>query len=297
LKEKDPALRHYAAQVIAEMGKGARPALAQLIAALKDQDDPVTGMLIHALAQMGADAAPAIPALVDIVRDGGDSWVRARAAQALVPFGRDAKDAVPGLLDMLKSSRQNRGVAATALAKIATPDEALPALLEAFAEPSREHDHEQYAVAEALHQFGPEAAGPVAELLRHKRPEVRIRAVGVLVRLGKQVPSIVPLLVNAMDDKDEEVALFAAEAVWNLDRRTEVLPCFMRGLKAKTASNRIRAARNLMSMGAEAKPALPDLVAACKDRDSSVRREAYQALSVLDQETARKLGDPEASGK
>ena len=29
-------------------------------------------------------------------------------------------------------------------------------------------------------QFGPEAIGPVAELLRHKRAEVRIRAINVI---------------------------------------------------------------------------------------------------------------------
>jgi len=81
-------------------------------------------------------------------------------------------------------------------------------------------------------------------------------------------------------DKDEEVAISAAEAVWSIDRRPDVLPCFVRGLKAKSANSRVRAVRNLMHMGAEAKPAVPDLIAACKGRDSSVRREAYRPLSV-----------------
>jgi HEAT repeat protein len=296
LKDKDPWLRYHAAQVIGEMGKEARSALPQLIAALKEQDEQLSGILIDALAQMGKDAAPAIPALVDIVRDSGDSWVRARAAQALVPFGRDAKDAVPGLLDMLKNSRRNRGAAAVALAKIATPAEALPALIEAFAEPSREPHREEYDIAQALHQLGPEAAGPVAELLRHKRPEVRIRAIKALVGYGRKVPSILPFLMGAIDDQDEDVALSAAEAVWNLDRRTEVLPCFTRGLKAKTATNRVRAARGLMSMDAEAKAAVPDLITACKDRDPWVRREALAALSQLDREAARKLVEAEADG-
>jgi HEAT repeat protein len=296
LKDKDPRLRYYAAQVIGEMGKEASPALPQLIAALKEQDAQVSSMLIDALAQMGKDAAPAIPALVDIVRDSGDSPARARAAQALMLFGRDAKDAVPGLLDMLKNSRQNRGAAAVALAKIATHAEALPALIEAFAEPARERRQEEYDIAQALYEMGPEAAGPVAELLRHKRSEVRIRAIRFLVRHHKQVQSIVAPLMDAMGDTDEDVALSAAEAVWNIGRRTEVLPYLVRGLKAKTATNRIRAAIGLGSMGAEAKAAVPDLINAFADPDSAVRRAAHEALVGLDPETARKLAESKAGG-
>jgi HEAT repeat protein len=295
LKDKDMGLRRLAAGVIAEMGKEASHSLPQLVAALKDQDDSAAGWLIQAISQMGQDAAPAIPALVEIVRDGGDSGLRASAARALVPFGREAKDAVPGLLDMLKNGqRHNRGQAAQALVKIATPGEALPALLEAFAQPSREYEHDEHVIAGALHELGPGVADSVAELLRHERPEVRMRAIQVISGFGKQAQNAVPHLVDAMNDKDEDVAISAAEAVWNIDRRPEVLPHFVRGLKAKSTQNRIRAARNLMNMGAEAKSAVPDLVAACKDRDSSVRREAYQALSVIDNETARKIGDPEA---
>jgi HEAT repeat protein len=298
LKEKDLRLRQHTAQVIAEMGKEASHAVPQLIALMKDQDDQVTGSLIYALSQMGQDAAPAIPALVDIVLNGGNSWTRASAARALMPFGREAKDAVPGLLDMLKNGqRYNRGQAAQALVKIATPGEALPALLEVFAEPSREHEHDEHVIAGALHELGPGVAGSVAELLRHEHPEVRMRAIQVISGFGKQAQNTVPQLVDAMNDKDDEVAMCAAEAIWNIDLRPDVLPHFVRGLKAKTSNTRVRAANGLGRMGAEAKAAVPDLVAACKDRDSSVRREAYRALSSVDNETARKKGDPDADGK
>jgi HEAT repeat protein len=297
LKDKDIALRRYAAQILAGMGKEASPALPQLLEALKDQDDGVAGWLIRALSQMGRDAAPAIPVLVDIVRDGG-AQARGDAADALKQFGREAKDAVPGLLDMLKSGRGNRSTAAWALVKIATPAEAVPALLEVLMEPSREREPPgEHVIVEALIQFGPGSVGPVAELLQHKRAEVRIRAMNVFVRFGKQAQNIVPQLIDVMDDKDDDVALSAAEAVWSIDRRPEVLPHFVRGLKAKTANTRARAARNLMNMGAEAKSAVPELVAACKDNDSAVRREAYRALSMVDNETARKLGNPDADEK
>jgi HEAT repeat protein len=293
LKDKDIGLRRFAAQIVAGMGKEASPALPQLLEALKDQDDRVAGSLIRGLSQMGRDAVPAIPVLVEIVRDGGDSQARSNAVHALMPFGREAKEAVPALLDMLKNSRNDRSAAVMALAKIATPTEALPAFVEVLTEPSREREPGEHVIAEALVQFGPAAVGSVAELLQHKRAEVRIRAINVLVRFGKQAQNIVPQLIDVMDDKDEDVALGAAEAVWSIDRRPEVLPHFVRALKAKTANNRARAARGLRYLGAAAKPAVPELIAACKDVDSSVRREAYRALSLVDNETARKLGDPD----
>jgi HEAT repeat protein len=249
LKNKDMELRRFAAQVVVEMGKEASHALPQLLEGLKDQDEQTAGMLIYAMAQMGRDAAPAIPALVDIVRDGSQN-LRTRAAWALMPFGREAKEAVPALLDMLKNSHNDRSTVAMALAKIATPAEALPALLEVFVEPRREHERDEHAVTEALIQFGPAAVGSVAELLQHKRPEVRIKAINVLVRYGKQAQFIVPQLMAVMDDKDDDVALSAAEAVWQMERRSEVLPHFVRGLKAKSTNSRVRAARNLMHMGA-----------------------------------------------
>jgi HEAT repeat protein len=235
---------------------------------------------------------------VDIVRDSGDFGMRAMAANALTPFGRDAKDAVPALLDMLKNSPHERGTAVRALAKIATPAEALPALAEAFAEPIDERRwHDRHDIAEALVEFGPAGAGAMAELLQHKRSDVRIQAMGVLPRFQKQALFAVPQLLALMDDPDGDVALAAAEAAWTIDRRKEVLPYFVRALKAKSTSHRQRAVRYLSYMGAEAKPAVPDLIAACNDRDSRVRREAYQLLSQLDRETARKLGDPDADGK
>jgi HEAT repeat protein len=298
LEHRDTRLRQHAAQIIAEMGREASHAVPQLIPALKDSDVRVAASLIQAISQMGGDAAPAIPTLVDIVRDSGDFGMRAMAANALMPFGRDAKDAVPALLDMLKNSPHERRTAARALAKIATPAEALPALAEAFAEPIDEHRwHDRHDIAEALVEFGVAGAGAVAELLQHKRSDVRIQAMGVLPRFQKQAQFAVPQLLALMDDPDGDVALAAAEAAWTIDRRKEVLPYFVRGLKAKSTSHRQRAVRYLNYMGVEAKPAVPDLVAACGDRDSTVRREAYQLLSQLDRETARKLGDPDAEGK
>jgi HEAT repeat protein len=160
------------------------------------------------------------------------------------------------------------------------------------------HDPEQFAIEQALQQFGPEElAGPLAGLLRNERPAVRMRAIDLLIPFGKKARNALPQLMGAMEDKDEDVALYATEAVWTIDRRPEVLPRLMRGLGAKTAPARSRAARILTSLGADAKPAVPALVAACKDRDSAVRREAYRALLVLDSETAKKVGDPEADGR
>jgi HEAT repeat protein len=298
LRDKDANRRSHAAEIIAAMGKDASHAVPQLVEILKEGDERVTAFLISALARAGKEAAPAIPVLIDILRE-GDCGMRVNATLALIPLGRDAKDAVPHLLEMLKTGQpSDRGVAARALGKIATPDEAVKPLLEALAEPvAPERDFGLHsAITEALVGYGPRVAGQVAELLNHKRPDVRIQAIDVIGRFGQKAAFAIPLLKTAMDDKDDEVSLRAAETIWNIERRKQVLPYFVRALKAKNSYHRERAARNLMNMGGDARAAIPNLVAACKDRDAGVRREAYRTLKQLDPETAKKLEEEENDG-
>jgi HEAT repeat protein len=298
LRDKNAGQRRRAAEIIAAMGKDASHAVPQLVEILKERDERVRTLLLSALSRMGREAAPAIPLLIETLRE-GHYGMRVNAMLALIPFGRDAKDAVPALLEILKSGEPgDRGVAARALGQIATSAEAVKPLLEALAEPvAPERDFGLHdAIKEALVGYGPGVAGQVAELLNHKRPEVRIHAIDILSRFGQKAAFAIPLLVTAMDDKDDEASIRAAETVWHIDRRKDVLPYFVRALKAKNSYHRERAARDLMNMGGDARAAVPDLVAACRDRDAGVRREAYRTLQRLDPQEAKKLDDAEKEG-
>jgi HEAT repeat protein len=82
-------------------------------------------------------------------------------------------------------------------------------------------------------------------------------------------------------------------AVWRVDKRKEALPVFLRGLQSKVLEVRLQAIQGLCLLGEAAKPAVPELLTAYRDRDRLMRRTAYGALQQLDPDTAATLANPD----
>ena len=88
LKDKDTDARRAAAQALAEMGAGAKPAVAALTKSLKDNDLFVRRFSAQALGEIGPDAQSAVPNLSAILRDGKEKKeVQEAAAVALGKIG------------------------------------------------------------------------------------------------------------------------------------------------------------------------------------------------------------------
>ena len=103
LSGMDAKERLAAAEVLANIGPAALPALDALIVALKDPDRDVRHNAAIALGHLGPKAAPAVPALIEALQD-KDFVVlfRAATAEALGEIGPQAKPAVPALVEALK---------------------------------------------------------------------------------------------------------------------------------------------------------------------------------------------------
>jgi hypothetical protein len=130
-------------------------------------------------------------------------------------------------------------------------------------------------------------------LLKEKKAFVRGFTAEILQSFGPNAAAALPDLLATLEDKDEAVALRAAAAVWSIDKRKDALPVFLRGLKSKTPDLRLRSVQGLRLMGNDAKAALPELLAAYRDRDRHVRLAAYQVLRQLDPTTAATLSNPD----
>src|SRR5271168_5046945 len=65
----NPKVRHWAGEVISEIGEEAKAATPFLITALQDPDDNVCRISAWALGNIGADAKASVPALVGILRN------------------------------------------------------------------------------------------------------------------------------------------------------------------------------------------------------------------------------------
>jgi serine/threonine protein kinase len=113
LQSADESVRWRAVLALGAIGKGSRPALLALLAAIGDDDDAVRRAAVAALGRLGAAAREVVPTLISTLRD--DS-LREAAAESLVMIGLPA---VPALLEAVQSGTSAvRWQAAEALTRI-----------------------------------------------------------------------------------------------------------------------------------------------------------------------------------
>jgi HEAT repeat protein len=295
LKDKDGHIRGIAAGVLSEIGPAARGAVPALIETLKDKVDDTRGSAAEALGAIGPAARAAVPALTQALKD-RKSWVRRMAAIALWKVSRSAKESLPILIRVLRDKR-NRWLNSYQIppvlgemgpkAKVAVP--ALRSVI-----------HDGYPegnllIAEALWRITRSAKESLPVLVRALRgsppwqytEHAQERAARILGALGPRAKPAVPALRTALRDKEPEVRMAAAGALWNVTGSARVsVPILIQELVVESPSNRgdysrSHAAQALGQMGVDAKEAVPYLSRALRDRDGSVRLAAAQALGRL----------------
>jgi HEAT repeat protein len=114
----------------------------------------------------------------------------------------------------------------------------------------KQRDERRSAIIRELVELGPGAAGPVVAALRDpaEKPSVRAAAARVVVETGPH---------------------------------GEVVPALTEALRAQNALVRRCAAESLGRIGAAARGAVPDLEAACEDKDADVAKTARHALGRI----------------
>jgi HEAT repeat protein len=119
--------------------------------------------------------------------------------------------------------------------------------------------------------------------LKHPDPDVRYRAIDLLLRLGKVSRFAIPNLREALFDDNAFVRIKAAEALWQIERPKAVilLPTLITALKHRTPLVRVRAAAMLGQMKGEAAEAVPWLVRGLRDVELDVKLECISALGEI----------------
>jgi HEAT repeat protein len=176
----DMATRMRGMELLAAQGTAAKPFVAEMTAALTDEDAAFASEAAVALAALGADAAPAVPTLVKLLAVATPAPVRYTAMYALGRIGGPAKPALARLLELSQSNDELEStVAIWAALKIEPGDKelfetAIPRLQKAL---RAESELARLEAAVSLGDIGPAAAAsiPMLELLLEDDPSRSVR--------------------------------------------------------------------------------------------------------------------------
>ncbi|MCI0455463.1 MAG: HEAT repeat domain-containing protein [Gemmataceae bacterium] len=190
LLHADVLVQRRAAQLLAELGERARPALPSLIKALGGRRWTAREAAALALGQVGAEDTSARAALVECVLHDRTALVREAATRSLVALSASAPETVAALRAATAHAHARvRCRAIRALAQFASREGIVPALAKALTD---SHLKVRRAAAEVLGNFGASALSVLPALLRrrHDRDKgVAKAAAQALEQLGGALPS------------------------------------------------------------------------------------------------------------
>ncbi len=217
--------------------RGLERVLPEVTAAVSDPDVRVRLTAIDVIEMLGPDGLPAAPALIRALADVDPfvRWAASRTLGKMIP--PDATHVNPALV------------------------EAVPGLALLLGDPDLDL---RLAAAQALTNFGPDAAGAVDALAKAVGcgdVEARVAAIDALEAIGDQAAPAIPAVIRALGQEDSRLLIAAARLLGRL------------GAEAARA--------NLTDVKAQLQEALPPLRALLRSSDADVRRAASDALLNL----------------
>ena len=307
LKDGQPYVRIDAACALWRIDQRAGQATAVFLEAMKDRDEPVAVTAIDGLAEMGPAAAPALYELREVLRHSHSELLRKSAARALGRLGSASRHVVPDLLDLLQS--EDRDTQLTALGALAAVRPADPRAVAALVQKLGD-SYLGYSAGVALGKAG--AVATLVEAMKSADSAVKASAAVGLAAVGPDAVAALPVLLTALKDTSSATRKRAIEAIGAIgpddskfaQQLVDVLradanfdlihdtgaalrglgpaaiPVLGRALNDRSISAGVRRSFSmaLEKMGADALPAVPELVKALHDPSDDIRLDALEAL-------------------
>ena len=283
-----------------------RPASGSLINALQDSRESVRESAVRRLGSAGVRSKQTVPALRAALRDDSAS-VRMAAIESLGKLGPAAKSAVPDLVSLLQdktmlvqSGKKRPGkpfdiadATLDALKSIgAGAHDALPYVVSLLND--KNEFYRRGRILEVLTAIGPDETA-TAVVIRIIKEEGRLtptrhQAIRALGKIKPGPVEAIPLLTEIIEDKRDVVAskeaaaaLALIEASAKIDpARSKAIADFSQKLDAgRSKAERLEAIKEIKKDGADAKAAVPGLIALLGERDSDLALGALDALSTI----------------
>jgi HEAT repeat protein len=283
LKDPNAKIRIAAAQMLAEIGPAAKPAVSNLLEqALHDPPEHAGTTAAGALPKIDLQAARQVmSAYLPALRD-PDVQTRRKACVMLGSLGPVAKPAVPHLIEALDDQDELiRMRAVGALGEIGIPAMlVIPALTKALGDPARTVRHQ--AVSQFAFSIPPTETtlSRLKELTEDKDPgaaSLAKSAVNSPHRRAKDKTSVHIMMLqmgNANDYTLRQLAQLGPEAA-------AAVPATIPVLKHERPLYRYLAVEVLGAIGPGARDAVPALTASLQDEDAVVRESAAEALRTI----------------
>lgn len=309
LSDPDAQVRRASIRAL-RMIDAPRKTVGPLIVKLLNDSEPTVAMrALSTIADGGVEVVPALTTALD------QREARYWACLALGEMGPQAKEAVPALIKVLEDDRPEvRLQSAIALAEIG-PDAkpAAGALTKLLDDP---FESVQGAAIFALGRLGdPSAAAALKKMEGSTSPFLHMLATWALAKMNRndeqRMSEAIQRLVNALADKNREMASMAAKALSDLEvDPTKVRPLIDKLIAAKPdvservlnafallgpkdvpqaiaalkdPQRRVRALQVIARLGPEASQATGPLIDVLKTGDSATKTEALYALGAIGQ--------------
>jgi len=258
LKSTDAAIRLRALEGLAAQGDAARPAAADLVSALQDEEAEVRAGAALILGQLAAEPETALPALAARLGDEAETQRGPLGLVAAFSLGNYGAAALPHILPALASESP-----ATCRGGLA-----------------------------AIDRLGKQAASTVPQviaILQRNDPQTRIFAINALRAIGPEAQPAIPDLIKQLSSDDFHTQYWACRALGAIGpaaspAASELIRCLQTGV----TSVRRNAAAALGNIGPGVGPAAANaLVKALSDPLQPVKQNAVIALGQL-----KPLGSP-----
>lgn len=278
LKDPDETLRLLAAEALGRVGSVAAGRLRNMLA---DQGFPERWLAALALGRMGAQARDAANELAKAVLD-DDQEVGSAAAAALGQLGPAAEGIVPQLCDSLaKVTGETRLNVGWALWQINKHPWAPQVAAQTLASPEL---HVRLGSALALGRLGPDAKDAVPLLIQaieDKNEQVCAAAALALAQIGPDAGSAVDALRKSLSRVNGEARLNVGWALWRIRQDPWGPQVLAQTLEYPDPNIRRDSAALLGHIGAGAKEAVPALTTVLADKTTAVRAAAAMALGQI----------------
>lgn len=296
LSHEHAGVRQAAATALGKIGSPAKSAIPVLVGLLADISNDVrntTGESLPLISDQWASSVGTqrgVPALIERLSD-SNKEAREAAVHALSIIRPGAEDHIRLLTVMLWDSRPHAQIAAASvLAKIgAAAQVAVPALVANLVDPaSSVRSAASDALAQIDHEWADsarlsEAVPKLISLLDHESSQIRCDVIRLLGQL-RPLTEVAVLLFAAMADPDAKVRQLAQQTLPNyhgirISRADaeKVVPHLVKLTSVGDAQIRLGALNALGAIGSAAKEGIPAVVSVLADRETCVRKAAWEA--------------------